>query len=228
MVALVTGSSKGIGKELIKELSKDYDVIINYNKSEKEAWGLHNSIPNSYLIKADVTKEEEVKNMINLIIEKYNRLDLIINNAALALDNYIEDKTKEEFLKVLETNVIGPFLITKYGSKYTKKIINISSTDAEDTYNEISIDYCASKAALNNLTKTTALAYKNINIYGIMLPWVNTESIKEANPEYIKQELERTKQKQLLEPNLVAKNIVKSLNKNIKSGSILRWSDIDD
>lgn len=228
MVALVTGSSRGIGKELIKELSKNYDVVINYNKSEKEALELHNTIANSYMIRTDVSNEQEVKNMIELIIKKYNRLDLVINNAALCLDNNIEDKTKEEFLKVLETNLIGPFLITKYGSKYTKKIVNISSTDAEDTYNEISVDYCASKAALNNLTKTTAYAYKTINIYAIMLPWVNTETIKEANPDYIEQELKRTKQKDLLEPNIVAKKIVESLEKNIKSGSILRWSDIND
>lgn len=213
-VILVTGSAKGIGASLIEKFAKNnYDVVINYNKSEDEARKLQNKISkyniNSLLIKADITNELEVKNMIERILNKFNRIDIVINNAALALDNPIYDKTKEEFMRVLEVNVFGTFLVTKLSSKHMCNglIINISSTDAVDTYNELSIDYCASKAAVNSLTKTMSMALPNVRIASIMLPWVNTEAIKEMDPNYLKNELLRTNQKRLLEVDEVSDRI---------------------
>lgn len=226
-VALVTGSAKGIGKELIKELSKEYNVVIVYNNSEKEASKLYDEVKDksdSILIKCDITNEEEIKNMVDMVIKKYAKLDLLINNAAFASDNYIDDKTKEEFMKVLEVNVVGTFLVTKYFYKYMDEgtIINISSTDAVNTFNNISMDYCASKAAVNSLTKTFALEFNNIKVFSVMPKWTNTESIREMNPEYLKNELKRIGQEKLFEPDEVAKNIINLLNnKNIKSGDII-------
>lgn len=233
-VILVTGASNGIGKEIIKEFSKnDYDVIIHYNTSEDAANSLKNEVEQNYgvnatTIKADIAKEEEIINLFNVVTEKYKKIDVLVNNAVLQLDNYIEEKTKEEFMKVLETNVVGPFSLTKIFRNNVDTIINISSTDAVDTYNEVSIDYCASKAALNSLTKTTSLALPNVKIFSIMLPWVNTESVSEMDPEFLKNELKRTNQEKLVEPDIVAKQLFKLCNSDIKTGSIIRWSDIDD
>ena len=225
--ALVTGSAKGIGKELIKELSKDYNVVIVYNKSKKEAYELYDSIKNisdSLVIKCDITKEDEIKNMVNKVIDKYGKLDLLINNAAYAYDNYIDDKTKEEFMKVLEVNVVGTFLVTKYFYKYMNNgiIVNISSTDAVNTYSNISMDYSSSKAAVNSLTKTFALEFKNIKVIGVMPNWTRTESIMLMNQDYLQSELKRIGQNRLSEPSEVAKNIIKLIDdKNIKSGDII-------
>ena len=230
-VAIVTGSSKGIGKELIKELAKKkYDVVITYNTNKKKAYELKNYIIDTYnvnvlVIKCDITNEKEIISMRDIILEKYNHIDILINNAAYAQDNYIDDKTKEEFMKILEVNVVGTFLVTKYLYKYMNNgvIVNVSSTDSIDTYSEISMDYSASKTAINSLTKTFALAFKNIKVIGVMPNWTNTESIQEMNPEYLKSELERIGQEKLENPKEVANNIINLIyDKNIKSGDIRR------
>lgn len=231
MVALVTGSSQGIGKELIIEFAKKkYDVIITYNTNKEKAYNLQSYIVDNYkvnalVIKCDLTKEEDIENMKNTILEKYDHIDILVNNAALSLDNYIEEKTKEEFMKVLEVNVVGTFLVTKYLYKYLDNgvIVNISSTDSIDTYSEISMDYSASKAAINNLTKTFALAFKNIKVIGAMPNWTNTESIREMNQDYLNSELKRIGQEKLEEPNEVALNIIKLIEDDkVKSGDIRR------
>lgn len=229
---LVTGSAKGIGSSLIRVYAKEgYNVVINYLNSEYLAKDLEKEIKEKYKVKvlclkADITDETSIKEMLKIITKEFSSIDILINNAALALDNSYLNKSKEEFMQVLETNVVGPFLIIKYASQYMKKdsvILNVSSTDAIDTYSELNIDYSASKAALNNLTKTYALILKDIKVLGVMLPWVNTESIKEMNQEYLKKELLRTNQKRLLESREVAQKIQEIIKdeKNI-SGSIIK------
>ena len=241
-VILVTGAAKGIGAEIVKTFAQNkYDVIINYNKSEENAFKLEKLIKNNYnvgvmLVKADLTNESEIVDMYNKVIKKYKKIDIIVNfyftdNGATIYSDYFSyngiDKTKEEFMKVLDTNVVAPFLITKIFRNDVKTVINISSTDAVDTYNELSIDYCASKSALNSVTKTLSLAIPNITIVSLMLPWVNTEAIKEMDPIYLENELKRTSQKRLIEPNEVAEKIYDLVTKNnIKTGAIINWGEI--
>ncbi len=231
MVALVTGSSKGIGKEIIIELAKKgYDVIITYNASKKEAYELKDFIINTYKTNADVIKcdlsiEQDIINLSDEVKNKYNHLDILVNNAALSIDNSIDDKTKEEFMKVLEVNVVGTFLITKYLYKFMDDgvIVNISSTDSEDTYSELNIDYSVSKAGINMLTKEEALILKNTKVLGVMPNWTNTEAIKEMNPDYLKSELNRIGQEKLEEPDEVARNIINLMfDEKVKSGEIRR------
>lgn len=230
-VAVVTGSAKGIGKALIKKFASiNYDVVIVYNTSKKEALDLKREIENNYRVnalslKCDITSEKDIKVMLNEILKKFSKIDVLVNNAAYVNDNYIVDKTKQEFMKVLEVNVVGTFLVTKYLYPYLDGgvIINVSSTDAVDTYNNISMDYCASKAAINSLTKTFAQEFKNIKVIGVMPSWTNTEAIKQMNPIYLKEELKRINQDRLYEPEEVANNIMRLLNdKNTESGNIVR------
>lgn len=229
-VAVVTGSAKGIGKELIKCLAKEgYDVVITYNTSESEALKLKEYVIKEFnidalIIKCDITNEEEIKNMRDVIHSKYDKIDILINNAAYASDNYLVDKSKEEFMKVLEVNVVGTFLVTKYLYPCLDGgiIVNISSTDAVSTYSRISMDYCASKAGVNSLTKTFAQEFENIKVIGVMPSWTNTESIKEMNQDYLRSELKRIKQTKLYEPIEVAGNIIRIINdESVESGSIM-------
>lgn len=233
-IVLVTGSAKGLGKGLIEEFAKNKaNVVISYNNSEIEAKNLENYINRKYnvsvlSIKCDVTNENEIKNMISNIVEKYGRIDILVNNAAYAQDNYIYDKTKDEFMKVLETNLVGPFLICKYAYKYMDDgvIINISSKDAVDTYNDISMDYCASKAGLNSLTKTLSLAFKNTKVISVMPGWIDTESIREMNPDFLNSELKRIGQKKLSTVIDISKQIVNIIkDDSIKTGSILELEE---
>ena len=230
-VAIVTGGSKGIGKQLIKGLAKkDYNVIITYNTNEELANNLKKEIIEKYkidafAIKCDLSKEEEILSLKEEILKKYNHIDILINNAALSMDNYIEEKTKDEFMKVLEVNVVGTFLLTKYLLNYMNDsvVVNVSSTDSIDTYSIVNIDYSASKAAINSITKTFALSYPNIKFISVLPNWTNTESIKEMNQEYLKDELKRIGQNELQDPTEVAINIINLIeNNNIKSGEIIR------
>ena len=226
---LITGAAKGIGNALAKQFAKNnYNVVINYLTSKEEAIALSKFLEQEYgintlVIKADITDEQEVIDMINETTKHFNNIDVLINNAAYANDNPYTDKSKAEFLRVLEVNVVGTFLVTKYATQYMNHgtIINISSRDALDTYTELSMDYCASKAGVNSLTQTFSLAVPNNKFISIMLPWVNTESIKEMFPEYLENELKRTNQKRLLEPTEVATEVYNLVdNGNIKSGYI--------
>lgn len=228
---LVTGAAKGIGNACIMEFAKQgYNVVINYLNSEKKALELKNTVENLYnvnvlCIKADISNEDEVKKMIDEIIKTYGNIDVLINNAAYVCDNHYIDKTKEEFLRVLEVNVIGTFLVTKYASKYMDNgtVINVSSLDATETYNELSMDYCASKAGVNSLAQTFSLAIPNIKFISLMLPWVKTETVEEMFDEYLESELKRTGQKRLLKKEEVAEKIYDLIEDNtIKSGSIVK------
>lgn len=232
-VALVTGGAKGIGESIVKSLANlGCNVVINYNTSEIEAINLKQEIESKYnikalTIKADISNEKEVKEMIDKVAKEFEKIDILINNAAYTCDNPIYEKTKNEFMRVLEVNVCGTFLVSKYASNYMNDgvIINISSTDAVDTYNEYNIDYSASKAAVNSLTKSLALILKNVKVLSLMPLWVNTEIVREMDEEYLKSELKRTNQTRLLEPIEVADKVIELINSDIKSGSIIKMEE---
>lgn len=229
--ALITGASSDIGTAITKKLaSMGYSVIIHYFKNKDAALNLEKEIIHSYgvktlVISADIANENEITNMFNTIRNDFPQLDILINNAGIAMDNDIYDKTKDEFLKVIEVNLIGPFLVTKEATKNMDKgiIINISSTDGIDTYNDLSMDYCASKAGINSLTKTLAMRFPNIKVIALAPNWVKTKSVLEMDPVFLEQELIRIGQKRLITTDEVANKVEELiLDSTIKSGSIIR------
>lgn len=219
---LITGSASGLGACLIKEFARNnYNVIICYNTNKDGALKLKKEIINVEvdIVKCDISKENDIINLFN----NYE-FDILINNAALSLDSYYLDKSKEEFMKVIETNIVGTFLMCKEAVKRNvKEIINISSTDSIDTFSDYNIDYSSSKAGINIITKTFGKFSKDIRIIGILPNWINTESIMEMNLEYLKIELERINQEKLLDKEEVSKEIYKIYeDKTIESGSLIR------
>ena len=223
---LITGGTSDIGKEIAFFFAKNnYDVIINYLSSEKKAVDIKEYIENEYKVncqiyKADITEEKDVQNMLDGI----SNLNVVINNAAYQEDDDYYNKTKDSFMKTFLVNVYGTFLVTKYSIDKMNSgcVINISSRDSYDTYGEYSIDYSASKAAVNSLSQTFSLIKPNIKFVSYMLPWIDTESTREMFPEYLKSELKRTNQKKLVKPNYVANKVYEIVNDdNIKSGSII-------
>ena len=230
--AIVTGCAKGIGKEIALELARDgYNIIGTCNTSLHEMFELKNKIEaigvRFYSYKVNFLNEEEVFDFIDNIQNNFEHIDVLVNNAALALDNNFKDKTMEEFQAVLQVNLITPFLLIQKLCDIIKDgvIINISSTNGINTYTKLDMDYSASKAGLINLTKSLALELKNVRIYAICPNWVNTESIREMNPDYLKEEMERIGQKQLIDPKDVAHKIINLIESDIKSGSIIVMED---
>lgn len=195
-VALVTGSSRGLGRAIAKELaSKDYYVVINYNSNYEMATSLKQELDaegfSSMIIKADVSNEEEVKNMVNTIINKLGTIDVLVNNAGIARDNFFDEKTVEEFKEVLNVNLIGTYLVSKYvgNMMYEQKkgkIINVSSNNATKNGHPMCIDYDASKAGVIALTKDLAIQFAPyVNVNAIAPGWIETDmsSIKDEEME---------------------------------------------
>ncbi len=188
MNVLVTGSSRGLGKEIVKVFANNgIDVIINYNKSEKKALELQKELKpkvNVKVIKCDISNEEEVKKMF----EDIDHLDYLINNAAIANDKDPLEKTAEEFNKIIHTNLTGTFLVTKYALEKmdSGSIVNISSTNAIDTNYPESIDYDASKAGVISLTHNFAKYLCDTRVNCICPDWIDTEMNQEMAADYRK------------------------------------------
>ena len=216
MNILVTGSSRGIGMSIILEYAKNgYDVIINYNNSEKEALKLKDYVASTYNVKAlvvkcDISKESEIDSMINKIYKEFGHLDILVNNAGIALDQDFELKTKEDFMKTLEVNLVGTYLLSKkigLKMKEAKKgnIINISSTNGLDTTYPESIDYDTSKAGVISLTHNLANYFAPyIRVNTICPGWVNTDMNKDLDKEFVDEETSKILLNRFAEPSEIA------------------------
>ena len=211
---LVTGSAQGLGANIIEKFAKNgYNVIITYKSSKNKANILADKTRkynlNVISVKCDITKISDIRNLIKVVKSRFNNIEVLVNNASLSLDSSFENKSKEEFMKVLETNIYGTFLITRELIKKYKveKVINISSTDSIDTYSDLNIDYSLSKCGINFMTKFFSNKYKDIKFYNILPNWINTETIQNMNSEYLESELRRVNQDKLIEPEYIS-NII--------------------
>ena len=216
----ISGASSDLGASIAKVFAeKKYNVILGYNNNDNVK-KLSDEIKKIYKVdsmvyKIDITNEE----MVSELFKKYN-IEILINNAALSCDNYISDKSYEEFMNVVSVNLGGTFLMCKY-AKDAKYIINISSRDGIDTYNPISLDYSSSKAGIINLSKNLSLYYLDKKIYCVCPGWINTESVKMMNPKFLEDEMKRIGQRKLLDKDYVASYIYRLINSEYKSGSVV-------
>ena len=219
-VALVTGASRGIGKATIIEFAKKgYDVVINYMSSKKEALELKQEVESKYGVKslaiqADVSVEEQVKSMVNEIVSTFGHIDVLVNNAGIAIDTIFEDKTVSNFRRTLDVNLIGTFLVSKYVGEFMLEekqgsIINISSTNGLDTVYPESLDYDASKAGIISLTRNLAIQYAPyIRVNSIAPGWVLTDMNKELDDDFMKEEESKILLNRFADPSEIAKVVV--------------------
>jgi 3-oxoacyl-[acyl-carrier protein] reductase len=236
LVALVTGSNRGIGKSCIEEFAKaGVNVVINYCHHEEEAYELEKHVKENYsvetlTIKCDISKEEEVEDMVNKIIDTFGGIDILVNNASVCRDSLLLDKNIKEFRRILDVNLIGTYLVSKYVGRVMLdakkgKIINISSTNALDTYYPESCDYDASKAGVISLTHNLAREFAPfINVNCICPGWVKTPMNKDLSLEQINEERKKILLGRFAEPEEISKVVLflASSKANYINDSIIR------
>ena len=212
-IILITGGTSGLEYATVKKL-ENCKIILTYNNNALKAESMKSE--NIDVFKCDMTSENDIKNLYNYVVEKYGYIDVLINNAAIAIDTLYEDKTKENFIKTLDTNLIGPFLLSRYFGdlmyqRKSGKIINISSTNGIDTNYPMSLDYDASKAGLISLTRNLALQYAPYVLVNAIAPgWINTEMNKNLDNDFIDNETKKILLNRFAEPEEIA-NVIKFL-----------------
>ncbi len=216
-IVLVTGASTGIGRATaIKFASNGYDVVINYINSNEKANALKELIETEYKVnaltyKADVSDENQVKEMVSFIVEKYGKIDALVNNAGIAYDRNFEDITIEEFKRTLEVNVIGAFIVARECSKHMEKgstIVNVSSTNGTKTISPECLDYNVSKVGLQSLTRDLAFQLKpNIRVNAVAIGWADTDLNKDLPKEYIEEENAKIYIERFADPSEIANAI---------------------
>lgn len=221
-VAIITGSRRGIGEAIAYKLAQNgYSIVINDREDKNQVDNVVRELQEKYNVSAigimaDVSKENEVKKLLQIVKDKFGRIDILINNAAIVEDMEIEDRSTELFNETITNNITSTYLMCKYIGKEMfnnkkGKIINISSTNGINTFFPTSIDYDASKAAVISLTHNFALEYAPYVLVNSIAPgWVNTEMNKQLPKELIDEECEKIYLKRFAEPSEVA-NLVSFL-----------------
>lgn len=214
---LITGGTRGIGEAISREFAKkEYNLIINYVNSKGKAEKLKNELEEKYninvlTVQADLADEKEIKNMVDIALNKFGKIDVLVNNAGIIIDKEFEEKTIEDWKQTLNINLIAPFILTKLIGKEMVKnksgaIINISSINAINTYHPSSVDYDASKSGLISLTYDSAIEFSPyVRVNCIAPGWVDTEMNKDLSEDYVKEEIKRILVRRFGRPEEIAK-----------------------
>lgn len=199
--ALITGGANGLGENISRYLaSKNCNLIITYNKSKEKAEKLKKELEEKYQVdvlikRCQLENEDDINKLVDTVKGSFQGIDYLVNNAAVCFDDLFENKNKEGFMKTLEVNVVGTFLVSKLIGQimYDQKkgsIVNLSSTNGIDKYYPMSIDYDASKAAINSITHNLSLEFSPyVRVNAVAPGWVKTANeMKDLDTDYIKSE----------------------------------------
>ena len=221
--ALVTGASRGIGKQIATQLaSEGINVAINYNSSKELAENLARELEKKYDVKciavqADVSICDQVDMMIEQVTSEFGKIDYLVNNAGICVDMSVRDRTVGQFAKTFAVNTYSVYHLCKTVGSAMKqngfgKIVNISSNNSINCFYPTTIDYDASKSAVNSLTRNFAIELApEVNVNAVAPGWVDTDMNKGVLTDDIKPlEAARVLKKRIGTPQDVA-NLVSFL-----------------
>ncbi len=231
-IAIVTGASKGIGREIAKNLARqNIKVIANYNRSEEKAIKLKEELEKEGIeidiVKADVSKRQDVKKMIKYTINKYKKIDILINNAGISEYKLFTEETDEDWNRVINNNLYSAFITSQEvipNMIKNKKgcIINISSIWGM-VGASMEVLYSISKAGMDGLTKSLAkeLGPSNIRVNSIAPGIINTDMCKDFSEQELKDIKEEIPLQKIGEPSDVSKCVDWLINEEYTTGQII-------
>lgn len=220
-VALITGATRGIGKQIAITLAKSgYDIAINYRTENDDLTNTKEEIEKNNVkclaVKGDVAVFEDCEKFVEEVVKEFGKIDVLVNNAGITRDTLLMRMKKEDFESVINTNLVGTFNVTKNVISHMLKarlgrIINISSVVGVSG-NAGQTNYAASKAGIIGFTKSLAkeVASRNILVNAIAPGFIET-GMTDVLKDEIKQDIEKNiPLKRIGTPEDVA-NVVKFL-----------------
>lgn len=231
-VILITGASKGIGKAICKLLAENnYTVIANYNKSYSEIKALQDELNkkniNIDIFKSDVSNPKEVKEMIKFVIEKYKKIDVLINNAGISSFGLFTDISDNDWNNVINTNLYSAFCVTREVvpnmiHRKTGLIINISSVWGL-VGSSCETLYSISKAGLDAMTKSLAkeLGPSNIRVNSIAPGLIDTQMNQNLTSDALKELIQEIPLQKIGLPLDIAKCAHWLIEDNFTTGQII-------
>ena len=231
-IAIITGASRGIGREIAKTLAREkIKVIANYYNSEKQAIELQKELKQENIeidiIKADVSKREDVKKLVKFAIEKYGKIDILVNNAGISEYKLFSDETDEDWNRVINTNLYSAFAMCQEvipNMIYNKSgcIINISSIWGL-VGASLEVIYSVSKAGMDGLTKALAkeLGPSNIRVNSIAPGAIDTDMNKNMTREEWKELKEEIPIERIGLPEDIAKCVKWLIEDSYTTGQVI-------
>ena len=231
-IIIITGASRGIGREIAKTLAREgYTIIANYNKSEREAQKLKKELQEENkeidIYKANIANEEETQEMIKYVIKKYKKIDVLINNAGIDKIQLVTEVTKKDWDEIINTNLYGTFYISQQAAKNMiqnkqGKILNISSIWGQIGAS-MEVVYSISKAGVDGLTKALAkeLGPSGIQVNSIAPGFIKTEMNSNFNEQEINEIKDEIPLQKLGECTDIARCVKWLIEDNYVTGQVI-------
>ena len=231
-VAIITGASRGIGREIAKTLANEkIKVIANYNKSEENAKELQEELKKENIdidiFKADVSKRNEAKELVEYTLRKYGKVDILVNNAGISEYKMFTEETDEDWNRVINTNLYSAFVmcqevIPNMIHNQNGCIINISSIWAMVSAS-YEVLYSISKAGMDGLTRGLAkeLGPSNIRVNSVAPGAIDTDMNKNLTKEELKELEEETPLGRIGKPGDIAKCVKWLVEDEFTTGQVI-------